>query len=105
VTAAAAEVLARKFESPAYTALKLCVPSPSALVLNAAPPAESGTTDSTVVPSSTVTLPVGTPLVTLAAWMFSVTGWPAVGVLAEADSVVNVGAFAIVTLPDTEATL
>ncbi len=98
VTFVVAEVLARKFESPAYTALKLCAPEPSALVLNAAPPVASETTDKTVDPSSTVTLPVGTPLVVLAAWIFSVTDAPAAGALVETESVVSVGAFAIVRL-------
>ena len=67
VTVALAEVLGRKFESPAYTALKRWVPSVRALVVNVAPPAaDSGATPSAAAPSNSVTLPVGTPLVVLA---------------------------------------
>jgi hypothetical protein len=73
VTLATPEALARKLPSPEYTALKLCIPSPSELVLNVAPPAVSGTTASAVAPSSNVTLPVGTPLVVLVALSFRVT--------------------------------
>jgi len=95
---AVVDVLGRKFESPEYTALKLCVPSASELVLKAAAPATRGTDDSTVVPSSRVTLPVGTPLVVLAVCIVSVKVAPGPSALVEADTAVTVGACAMAKL-------
>jgi hypothetical protein len=95
---AVADVLERKFESPEYTALTLCVPSASELVLKAAAPADRGAVDNTVAPSSKVMLPVGTPLVVLDAWIVSVMVAPTPGMVVEADIAVSVGACAMVSL-------
>jgi hypothetical protein len=97
-TLTTADVLARKFVSPPYTALKACVPVASELVLKVAAPApESGTALNAVVPSITVTEPVGAPLVVLAACTFSVNGRPAPMLPAEADTTTVDGAFAMLT--------
>lgn len=74
-------------------------------MLNDALPAASGAIPSAAVPSSTVTLPVGTPLVVLATCIVSVTDAPNDGVLVDGDTVSTVGALAIVRLPETATTL
>jgi hypothetical protein len=100
-----AEVLGRKFVSPEYAAVRVCIPSASALVLIAAPPAESGIVESAFVPSSSVMFPVGTPVVALAAHIVNVSGRPRLGVLIEADSAVSVGACAMLRLAGGSATV
>ena len=105
VTFVPAEMLGRKFPSPEYAALKLCEPNASALVLNAAVPPASCTTDSTAVPSITVTLPDGTPLVVLAAWTFSVIGPPRLNAAVDVAADVSVGACAIVKLAGNTLTV
>jgi hypothetical protein len=99
------EVLGRKFASPEYTAVKVCVPSVRVLVVNAALPAASGSVKSAVVPSNNVTLPVGTPLVVLAACIVKISGMPRLGLLVEADSAVSVGACVMLTLAGVSATV
>ena len=75
--------------------MRLCAPSVSELVVVVAAPVESGTTESVVLPSESVTEPVGTPLVVLVACTVSVTGRPNPGELVEAESEVSVGACAM----------
>jgi hypothetical protein len=104
-TLAIVEVLGKKLVSPEYAAVRVCVPSVSVPVVNAAPPAASGMADTTVVPSSNVTLPVGTPLVVLDACMVSVTGRPEVGLVVDADSRVSVGACVMVKLAGVRDTV
>jgi hypothetical protein len=100
-----AEVLGRKFVSPEYAAVRVWVPRENVLVVNAALPARSGIEESAVVPSSTMTLPVGRPLVVLAACIANVTGSPRLGLPVEADNAVSVGACVMLRLAGVNATV
>ena len=54
-------MLGRKFESPLYEAVMLCVPTPSAAVLSVALPLVSDADPRFVEPSLKLTVPVGVP--------------------------------------------
>jgi hypothetical protein len=72
-----AEVLAAKFESPAYAAVIECVPAVSVEVVNVATAALfSIPVPSVIVPSRKVTVPVGVPELLDAMVAVNVTGAP-----------------------------
>ena len=76
------DVLAVKFESPAYVAVIACAPTASDAAVNVAVPALSVAVPSVVAPSLNVTSPVGIPepgAVTATAAV-NVTDWPSVDV-------------------------
>ncbi len=97
VSVRAVEVLPVKFVSPEYFAVIECVPADSDEVLNVPCTfAPSAPVPICVLPSKNATTPVGVMLTALETAAVNVTCWPAVTVVAEAVSAVEVAACWIV---------
>src|ERR1700693_874840 len=102
VSVSTAEVLPVKFASPPYTAVIECDPTASVDVVNAALPLLSVPVPSTVVPSLTVTDPVGVPVVNDFTVAVKVTGFPCLEGFSEEVTVLDVAAFVTVSVSTAE---
>jgi hypothetical protein len=101
-----ADILARKFESPAYAALIECIPAKSVEVVNVATaPLFSVPVPSVVVPSRKATVPVGVPEVLVVIVAVNVTGAPLEAEGAELSNAAVVAAGAIVSTIAAEVLL
>lgn len=101
-----ADMLAAKFESPAYAAVIECIPAKSVEVVNAATaPLFSVPAPSVIVPSRKVTVPVGVPEVLDVIVAVKVTGAPLEAEGAELSNAAVVATAVIVSMIAAEVLL